>query len=163
MTTGAGGWRGWRLVIVAILALLVLVACGSGDEAEPTPHAVTPTAPPQPMTLGDVVWTTEVDPTTQEPADEVRRYPNNAPAIIAAVPIGSVPAGAEITATWAIDGTEVPQATTRVVAEAAVEEGWVSFRFTRNPDRLFPLGVLSVTVSGPMGETTAGEVEITLP
>lgn len=151
-------------MIVMIAALVILAGCGGDSGEMPTaPDVAEATPPPQPISLGEVVWATEIDHRTQEPGDSVTSYPNNAPAIIAAVPVESVPEGAEITATWMIDGTEVPQATTSVVAQGPVDEGWVTFRFTRDTNRLFPLGVLAVTVTGPDGETTSGEVEITFP
>jgi hypothetical protein len=151
---------------MAIAGLILLAGCGGGGgggDAAPTPEAAEPTAPAAPIVLGEVVWATEVDPDSQEPLDIEERYPNNAPAIIAAVPVRSVPAGAVITATWTIDGTEVPEVTSSVTADAPVNEGWVSFRFTRDPDRLFPLGILGVTVTAADGASTTSEVEIVLP
>lgn len=152
--------------VVALAALLVvLVGCGGGDPGSGLGEAATPppTQEPSTLALSDVVWTTAVDPATGAPQDEVRQFPNDAPVIITAVPVEDAPAGATLTATWTIDGMEVPEATMTVTTESRLASGWASFRFTRQEDRLFPLGVLLVTVSDGEGTTVSGSVEIVLP
>lgn len=113
--------------------------------------------------MSDVVWTTAVDPVTREPLDNVERYPNDAPVIIAAVEVKDVPAGMVLTATWTIDGVEVPEAAMTAVPEAGLAAGWATFQFTRQEGHLFPLGVLSVTVAAEDGGTVSGSVGIVLP
>lgn len=156
-------------VVAAAVVLVLLVACGD-DSSEPdegTPVPATQTAEarqePEPLQLSGIVWTTGLDPETGEPLDDVTSYPTNAPAIIAAVNVEQLPAGAELTATWTIDGTEVPDAAMSATSERAVTDAWVTFRFDRADDRLFPLGDLVVTITASDGEAVSGEVEITLP
>src|SRR5699024_3096954 len=118
---------------------------------------------PDSISFSDVVWTTEVDPETREPQDEVSSYPNNAPAIIAAVNVEQLPGGTELVASWTIDGVEVPDARMTVATEATVVDAWVTFQFTRDGATLFPLGVLEVTITGGEGSEVTDEVEIVLP
>lgn len=156
-----------------VAACLVFLA-GCGDDST-GPDDGTP-APPvtamqtaeagqeaEPLQLSDVVWTTGVDPETGEPVDDVSTFPIDAPAIIAAVNVEDLPAGVELTATWTIDGADVPDATMRVTSDAAVIEAWVTFRFDRADDQRFPIGDLVVTITASDGQAVSGEVEITLP
>jgi hypothetical protein len=160
-----------RLVAMVFCAI-VLVACGSSDgedaaipSATEAEHDIAPEPTPTPVavTLSEVVWTTLVDPVTSEPQDNVTSYATTAPVIIAAVQIGGMPAGAELAATWWIDGVEVPEATMRVATETAVREGWATFQFTREEGRRFPLGELEVRITAPGGGEVMGSVDITLP
>lgn len=129
----------------------------------PTPTLPPPTPTPLPVALSGVTWTTGIDPDTQEPQDNIERYPNDAPVIIAAVEVKNLPAGAVLTATWTIDGVDVPEATMRAGTGTALASGWATFRFTREDGHLFPLGILSVTVTTEDGSTVSGSVEITVP
>lgn len=110
-----------------------------------------------------VTWTTAVDPETGAPENEVAAFPIDAPAIIAAVEVGELQAGTVLTATWRIDGVEVPQATMQVTAQQDLQEGWATFQFTRAPDRLFPLGKLEVQVTAGDGSEVTGSVDVVLP
>ena len=174
MTIGWGGFgkpAGAGLLTVAF-ALLVLVGCGAGgggddsmpaatDAADSAPAIPTPT--PVVITLSDVVWTTAVDPQTREPRDEVTSFATTAPVIIAAVKVGSLPASAQLTARWSIDGVEVPEATMQAATERALKEGWATFQFTRDEGQHFPLGVLEVRITASAGAEVTGSVRIVLP
>ena len=151
-----------------VASVLALTACGgsddSGKDKDQTDAALdaVATSPATAELLG-ITWTTSVDPETRAPEDEVTSYPNDAPAIIAAVEIGDVQAGTVLTATWSIDGVEVPQATMQITAQQDLQEGWATFQFTRDPARLFPLGELEVQVTAPGDDAVTASVDIVLP
>ena len=173
MTTGWGpkGKEGGLGLWAMASCVLVLTACGgSGDEdrtsgliSAVTEATATPDLPPAPAELLGITWTTAVDPETQAPEGEVTSFPTDAPAIIAAVDVGELQAGTVLTATWSIDGVEVPQATMQVTAEQDLQEGWATFQFTRAADRLFPLGELEVRITAGDGSAVTGTVDIVLP
>ena len=121
-------------------------------EAEPIPE---PEPTPEPtvaaFTVDDVVWTSGVDEASGEPLDEVDVYTTVSPAIVAVVPAANVPAGTEFTATWTIDGIEVPEATMSVTVDEDMRVAWVAFELARDEGRYFPLGELEVTVTTSTG------------
>ncbi len=159
-----------RCTVLAVMAasVLALAACGGSDNGgvgqEQTDAALSAvTTPPAAADLVGITWTTSVDPETRAPENEVTSFPNDVPAIIAAVEIGEVQAGTVLTATWSIDGVEVPQATMQVTAQQDLQEGWATFQFTRDPARLFPLGELEVRVTAPGDDAVTASVDIVLP
>lgn len=146
---------------------VLVVASACGNDASDTGKAGNPgqQAPglPAPMRIGKLTWTSAVDETTGEPVDEVAAYTTTAPAIVAVVEASNVPAGTEFTASWTIDGQDVPEAGMRTTVEEDMTTAFVAFRFVRAEDRYFPLGELSVTVTASSGETISDAVEIELP
>ncbi len=141
--------------------LVVASACGSdaGPVETPTP---TPGLPDR-MQVERLVWTSAVDEATGEPIDEVAAYTTTSPAIVAVVEASNVPAGTTFTASWTIDGQQVPEAEMRTTVDDDMTTAYVAFQFLRQEDRLFPLGELDVTVTTSTGETISGAVEIELP
>lgn|GEM_PF-2151947 len=172
---GFGGIkRRISLIAVVVGCVLALAGCGGGggdDNAGSTPAPTADaTRPPQrpaetpvPIGMSEVVWATEVDPETREPEGEVTSFPNDTPVIVAAVQLSSVPAGTVLTATWSIDGLEVPAMTTQATTEASLETGWATFQLSRDEGRLFPLGELQVRIVAPDGTEVTGAVDIVLP
>jgi hypothetical protein len=151
----------------ALLGLVLLVGgCSGGSGGEtptPTPQptvAVTPTAAPEPISLGPIVWTTAVDDATGEPEDDLQIIPHDAPAIIAAIETGPLPAGTELTGEWTMNGVAVPGGPVTVRADEAREAGWVTFAFKRNEGATWPPGVLELTVTAADGESVTGSVQI---
>jgi hypothetical protein len=168
--TGGWGFEGNGRCLglwTTVACVLVLTACGSssggGATPDPTATVTKATAPPVAAELLGITWTTAVDPETQAPENEVTAFPIDAPSIIAAVEVGELQAGTVLTATWFIDGMEVPQATMQVTAQQDLQEGWATFQFTRAPDRLFPLGELEVRVTAVDGSEVTGSVDVVLP
>lgn len=150
-----------------VACLVILAGCGGGerDDAGVTPiPAATATHTPAAETIdiSDVTWTTAIED-SGGPGDAVDSFPADAPAIIAAVEVSDVPAGSVMTATWQIDGEAVPGAEMTVTVEQDVEQGWVTFRFVRDGDQIFPLGELEVRIEASDGTVATGEVEIVLP
>ncbi len=151
----------WFLVLAMIGMLVVASACGSdaGPEVAPTPTPGLPDA----MQIERLVWTSAVDETTGEPVDEVAAYTTTSPAIVAVVEASNVPAGTTFTASWTIDGQQVPEAEMRTTIDDDMTTAYVAFQFLRQEDRFFPLGELEVMVTTNTGDTVSGAVEIELP
>lgn len=159
-----GGIVRQRLALGTVLlcCMIIVAGCGGGRPAQPTPTAEPEISMP-PLTLQRVIWTEDVDPATGEPVGEVDTYTTTSPAIIAVVQAANVPAGTGLTATWTIDGLEVPEATMQVEVDNDYSAAWVSFEFAREEGRYFPLGVLELTVTANTGETIQDSVTIELP
>ena len=155
----------WLLGAILFACLALVTACGGGESPEPTEPTPEPTPEPTvaPFTIDGVVWTSGVDEASGEPLDEVDAYTTVSPAIVAVVPAANVPAGTEFTATWTIDGIEVPEATMSVTVDEDMRVAWVAFELARDEGRYFPLGELEVTVTTSTGDEVAGSVRIELP
>ena len=155
----------WLLGAILFACLALVTACGGGESPEPTEPTPEPTPEPTvaAFTVDDVVWTSGVDEASGEPLDEVDAYTTVSPAIVAVVPAANVPAGTEFTATWTIDGIEVPEATMSVTVDEDMRVAWVAFELARDEGRYFPLGELEVTVTTSTGDEVAGSVRIELP
>lgn len=160
------------LIVVTLGCVLVLAGCGGGsDDAGSTPAPTAratqpperPAETPVPPGMSEVVWTTEIDPETREPEGEVTSFTNEAAVIIAAVQVSSIPAGEVLTATWSIDGLEVPEMTTQAMTDASLETGWATFQLRREEGRSFPLGELQVQITTSDGTEVIGAVKIVLP
>lgn len=117
----------------------------------------------EPMEIVGLTWTSAVDPGTGEPGDRVEGFTTISPSIVAVVEARNVPAETTFTATWTIDGLDVPEATIDVTVEDDMATAWVAFQFVRDEGRYFPLGVLSVTVTASSGDAIDGSVGIALP
>jgi hypothetical protein len=150
-----------------VLAVL-LVGCSGESEAETTPTpALTPTSPPQTpvptadqISLGAIIWTTSIDEDTGAPAEDLEVFAHDAPAIIAAIETGPLPAGTTLTAQWTMNGVAVPGDPTTVVAETDRGEGWVTFERVRNEGMTWPPGELEITVTASDGASVSGSVLI---
>ncbi len=168
---GGTGAARTRMVRCAVLALAVLVVGCSGEsdaESTPTPPPVlTPTAPlgtpvptPDQISLGSIVWTTSIDDDTGAPVDDLEVFAYDAPAIIAAIETGPLPAGTTLSAQWTMNGVAVPGAPTTVATEAERGEGWVAFELVSKEGMTWPPGELEITVTASDGASVSGSVLI---
>ncbi len=82
-------------------------------------------------TIGDVVWTSAVDPATQAPAESLDTIPSNAAEMYAALPLTSVAAGTVIGAAWSYNGVPLDALSSSVTASVAATNTWVAFRLGR--------------------------------
>ena len=165
----ASGWgrgRGARSGIVLTVAVLLLAGCSTDDggtSPTPTPEATvasTAAATGPSVALGPIAWTTALDPATGAPEDDLEVVAYDAPAIIAAIETGPLPAGTELTGEWAMNGVAVPGGPVIVRTDQAREAGWVNFELTLNEGKTWPPGVLELTVTAPGGEKVSGSIRI---
>jgi hypothetical protein len=157
----------WLLVTIALGCLVLAVGCGGTSDEPETQSAPQPTATPGPsevpFAMDGVVWASAIDEDTGEPVDEVDAYTTVSDRIVAVVPASNVLTGTEFTATWTIDGIDVPEATMSVTVEQDLVTAWIAFEFVRDEGRYFPLGELEVTVTASTGDEVTGSVDIELP
>lgn len=148
--------RGWRWVPILCVPLLA-AACG-GVDAEPTPTtaptvAPTATLPPNTPTtipdpeIGAIVWATGVEPGTNAPNPEVRRFATEAPAIYAVVRVSNLRPDSVITAAWTYNDTPLDGATRAAVLQAAFAGGWLEFHLGRDAGTNWPAGSYGVAIS----------------
>jgi hypothetical protein len=96
--------------------------------------------------LGDVVWATATDPTTNAPVDPVSSYPPDANRIIAVVHADALSAGASVEATWEYNDTSLDAFTTRLTPPERGANQWISFYIERDPETEWPAGTYEVQI-----------------
>lgn len=150
----------FRLGALGTLVSLLIALAGCGGEAQLTlPHtatpppkrlapAATPQATPAPSpSLGLVVWTTAVDPTTGAPADSVTAYAPDDPQLIAAIPATALPAGTILDTAWFYNDTSLDAFNTSLIVPDRVSERWVDLRLSRSADARWPAGTYEIVLS----------------
>lgn len=155
----------WYWLCALLGVLLVATSCGGGD-ATPDVQDDGDTgqaAFAEPMEIVGLTWTSGVSEETGEPVDSVESFTTISPAVIAVVEVTNVPAGTDFTASWTIDGIEVPEATMNVTVEEDMSVAYVAFEFIREEGRYFPLGELEAVVTASSGESIDATVDIQLP
>ena len=156
----------WYLLTAVLGVLLFATACGSESDAPGPQDGEGGAAAPaleEPMAITGLTWTSAVSNETGEPVDSVEAFTTISPAVVAVVEASDVPAGTEFTATWRIDGLEVPEATMNVTVEDDLAVAYVAFEFIRADGRYFPLGELEVVVTVSTGDSIDATVDIQLP
>lgn len=154
---------------LAVGVLLLLAGCGGARLVAPaaaTPTAsdvatpiAGPLATPAPS-LGEIVWSTSVDPVTNAPADAVASYRADAPRIVASMPTRGIPSEASIQATWEYNDTPLEAFTTELERPGQLETTWISFYLDRDPETLWPEGVYAIVLSIDGTEVRRSTVEV---
>lgn len=123
--------------------------------------AVGPGGTPEIVTaeLGEVVWTTAVDPAGL-PATPVPGFAPDAAAIYAVLPVVRIDARSTISATWTYNGTSLDALGSSVTVNEAREGGWIEFHLNRTGAELWPDGTYEITVSANGRVVQTGEVRI---
>lgn len=156
---------------ILVACLLLLVACGGGDAdpnpdsgADSTPPPASPTAEPEPeLTMENVVWTEAVEEDTGAPVQIVENFTTQSPAIIAAVEVTNVPEGTTFTATWTINDQPIEGSEMQIESDGDLPHAWVAFSFTRDDDKHYPIGQLSVIITSSDGAMQESSIEIDFP
>lgn len=166
-----------RLVamLVAILISLALAGCGigSGDSkssADLTSEAasegaITGSDEPAVLTgspiLGAVVWSTAVQPGTNEPIAPVDSFPDTSPVLYAVFPIDRFPAGSTIRATWTFNGDSLDGFEQEVTAPIDRVSGWLEFHLERTNSEPWPDGSYAIALVADSVLVATGEVQVT--
>lgn len=161
----------WLRILTGIAICALLAACGGGESpTDATPTAVStplaessPTAPAQPMVIGQIIWAEETDATTGAPVNQVTGFTTESPAIVAVVEVTNLPAGTQFTAAWTLNDSTITDSPMTVVAQGDMTHAWISFRFTRDGERRYPLGQVGVTITASDGTMREATVEIGFP
>lgn len=147
-----------RLALV-LVACLALVACGDDGDTASSPE-VTPT-PGVPEGIGAVVWATAVDPDTGAPVDALTALPNTAPRVVAALNIGTLPAGATVQARWTIDGEPLEALEPEpITVEEATADAWLAWTLTWSGEQPWPIGRLGIAIEINGEAAASGEIPI---
>jgi hypothetical protein len=151
-----------RRVRVASVALAcgLLANCGGeprlAPAADPSPQIITDnatmsTAVPAGTTVatrvGDIVWATATDPTTNAPVEPVSSYPPDALRIVAAVHADAISGGSSVEATWEYNDTSLDAFTTQLTPSERGANQWLSFYIERDPEVEWPVGTYEVKIS----------------
>ena len=154
---------------MTLIACLVLTGCGTdGGNPEPTaaPATSIPTATPAAALagVGEIVWTASVVPETQAPVDEMAALPNDAPQVIAALPVEKLPAGTVLQAHWSIDGRPLPALDPEpVTVEEGLAGAWVTWTLQWAGNQPWPIGRLGIAVEINGGDGPTAEIPIVRP
>jgi hypothetical protein len=151
-----------RSVRVSLFALVcgLLVSCGGEPRLAPpanssqpivtnTPQvgAATPAATSMAPRVGDIVWATATDPTTNAPIDPVSTYRPDALRIVAAMRLNTLSAGSVVEATWEYNDTSLDAFTTQLTLAESGADQWISFYIERDPEVEWPVGTYAVNLS----------------
>jgi hypothetical protein len=156
---------GGRWVVVTLVACAILTGCGSGGGGDaPAPTAAPPTASVSIAGVGEIVWTSAVDPSTNAPAEPLVALPNDAPLVIAALPVETLPAGTVLQARWTIDGDPLPELDPGpVTVEEGLAGAWVTWTLRWEADQPWPIGRLGIVVDIDGGDGQRAEIPIVRP
>jgi hypothetical protein len=149
---------------VVLAACVVLAGCGSGGGDAPEPTEA-PTSPAVTLAgIGEIVWTAAVEPSTQAPRESLATLPNDAPLVIAALPVETLPAGTVLQAHWMIDGEPLPALDPEPVT---VKEGlvgaWVTWTLRWEGKQPWPVGRLGIVVEIDGADDQRAEIPIVRP
>jgi hypothetical protein len=162
----------WIIVIGALLSLLV--GCGGDDSNDNDPtqtetaqaqlqiaptqtaSSVTPTPLP-PMTIGAVIWASEIDPETGAPSEIVDAFTSGTRTIYAVVPVSNVPENTVIVADWTYNNTSLDALSTSVTILPDQTPKWLEFHLSRSEDR-WPDGTYAIAIS--VGDEVVQQAEI---
>jgi len=120
----------------------------------------TPRTDPRPA-IGQIVWTTAIDETTNAPTEPVSSYPANTSRIIATALAESLPAGSRIEATWEYNDTSLDAFSTQLTSTEMIDQTWVTFQIERDPNVPWPVGVYEVSISVDGTAVQQAAIEVT--
>lgn len=158
------------MTIVVAAGLIVLAGCGGGKGAMLTATAgstatamvVPPTSTPLPAsTVGKVVWTASVDPTTNAPGNAVQAFPNDAPVLYAVVYVTNVRAGSVLSASWTYNDVALSGVVTSVVPTALYTGGYVQFHLARAASATWPAGTYKIEIALDGAPIRSATIDVT--
>lgn len=161
----------WLRILVGIAICATLAACGGGESspdatptAESTPMvASTPTVASAPMEIGQIIWAEETDPISGAPVAEVSGFTTESPAIVALIEVTNLPANTQFAATWTLNDSVISDSPMTVIAQGDMTHAWISFRFTRDGDRRYPVGQIGITITASDGTLREASTKIDFP
>jgi hypothetical protein len=150
---------------VVLVACAMLAGCGDGGDApEPTVPPATPTPFATPEGIGEIVWTAAVDPATHAPSEPLTLLPNDAPQVVAALPVAVLPAGTVLQAHWTMDGEPLPALDPGPVTVGEGRSGaWVTWTLRWEGDQPWPIGDLGIVVEVNGEPRQRADIQIVRP
>ena len=155
------------LALALIVACGVLTACSIGGDDSPESTALpgpaeTTAAVPTALTgtprIGEAVWTSAIDPTTNAP---IAIAPQAADTTIYAVfPIESLPAGSQLVASWFFNDTSLDALNSAMRIDRDRVSGWIEFHIERTGSEPWPDGDYAVVITDGTNELQQAVVSI---
>jgi hypothetical protein len=155
------------LALLLIVACGTLVACGGGDDegasSTPVPEATeTPLFVPTALTgtprLGEVIWTSAVEPETNSPLALAPTVSDSR--IYAVLPIESLPAGSQLLASWFFNNTSLDALDSSMRVDQDRVSGWIEFHIERTGDSPWPDGAYEIVVTDGTNELQRAVITI---
>ena len=155
------------LALALIVACGVLTACSVGDDSPETTdlpetsetEVVVPTALTGAPRIGEAVWTSAIDPTTNAPIAVTPQVSDTT--IYAVFPIESLPAGSQLMASWFFNDTTLNALSSAMRIDRDRVSGWVEFHIERTGSEPWPDGEYMVVVTD--GTTELQRAVVSLP
>jgi hypothetical protein len=145
-------------LLMPLAGAMFLASCG--DQAADTADTLA-TPPSVPLEIGELVWTSDVDPATGAPIDTLTSLPSATDRIVAALQVPSLPAGVTLQARWEIDGNHLVKLDPEPVASTEpLEDAWVSWSLSWGADEPWPIGTLGIRVLIDGEEVTTARIFI---
>jgi hypothetical protein len=154
-----------------VISVLVgaLAGCVTGDEeprdpAVETAEAASEGEAPEALTgapvLGTAIWSTEVQPGTNEPLAPVERFPDSATVLYAVFPVQRLPKGASIQASWTFNGTSLDGLEQELTAPRDQVTGWLEFHLERTGQERWPDGLYAISLTADNAQIATAEVAV---
>lgn len=156
------------ILCVLIVACGLLVACGadkkdiSGPTGTPVLTATivpSPTALSGPPRIGDVIWTSAIEPQTNAPLNKATPVPADA-ALYAVVPIDFLPAGSQLVARWFFNDTSLDALDSAIRIDRDRISGWIEFHIERTGLDSWPGGIYTIIISDGTNELQRADLTI---
>jgi hypothetical protein len=147
----------------------VLTGCVSGDDdsqdpAEQTAEAASGSDQSAPLTgppsVGAVVWSSAVQPETNEPVSPVESFPDTTSVLYAVFPIQRLPEGSTIRAFWTFNGTSLDGLDQEITSPRDQVSGWLEFHLERTGQEPWPDGTYAITLTSDSVQIATGEVVV---
>lgn len=149
-----------RLGRLGILVALTGILAGCGGEPQlalpntPTPDPAVASPPARPAAspeasapvIGDLTWTSAIDPETGAPADALAHYPADAPRLLIAARARAIQADSNVEARWYYNDTPLEAFTTRHAFSGPVMDQWLGFHLDRADDTTWPAGTYEIEI-----------------
>lgn len=176
------------LFVLASLGSLVFVSVAAAQQTPPPGPTViiiatpaTPIASPVPSPspsptstpvagyvaanaeLGDIVWSREVDPSTNKPTRVATGFVTTDATIYATMAVTRIDAGLTVTAEWSFNGEALPSLTATVKLDQGYQSGWMEFHLTKPDAEIWPIGTYGIMIKIDGVEALSSEIEVSVP
>jgi hypothetical protein len=111
--------------------------------------------------IGEIVWTTEVDPAINTPLDPVESFTTDAGAVYAVVRVENLRQGSVLSAAWTYNDAPLDGAGQTITPSQDYPAGFVEFHLVRSDEQLWPTGSyqLTITLDGQIVQRAVVDVE----